>query len=146
MGAPDVLVVEDEPDIADVIAYNLRREGMSPSIASSGEAALAVIRASPPALVLLDLMLPGMGGLDVCRALKRDPATADVPIVMVTARTQESDVVSGLELGADDYVTKPFSPKVLIARVRTALRRTVDLTTHPFGKETLVSLHDIVLD
>ena len=124
MAQPTILVVEDEPDIAEVIAYNLRREGFTALVEGTGEGALAVALRSPPDLVLLDLMLPGVSGLEVCRRLKRDPTTSGIPVVMVTARTQEGDVVAGLELGAEDYITKPFSPRVLMARVRSVLRRT----------------------
>ncbi|MHC5021252.1 MAG: response regulator [Planctomycetota bacterium] len=118
-----IVVIEDEPDILEVLAYNLAREGFEVREAEDGEAGLALVRKHRPALVLLDLMLPGRDGLDVCRELKAAPVTADIPIIMVTAKGEESDVVLGLGLGADDYVTKPFSPKELIARVRAVLRR-----------------------
>jgi len=118
-----VLVVEDEDDILELIRFNLAREGFTVAAASSGEAALKSVARKHPDLVLLDLMLPELDGLEVCRSLKKDPKTASIPIIMVTAKGEESDVVSGLELGADDYVTKPFSMKVLTARVRTLLRR-----------------------
>jgi two-component system phosphate regulon response regulator PhoB len=119
----NILVVEDEPDIAELIEYNLLRNGYSPHLAGSGEEALARVRKAPPHLVILDLMLPGVDGLEVCRRLKEDPRTSDVPVIMVTAKGEESDVVTGLELGADDYIVKPFSPKVLMARVKAVLRR-----------------------
>lgn len=118
-----VLVVEDEEDIAELIRYNLEADKYVVIVAASGEKGLEAARKESPDLVLLDLMLPGMDGLEVCRALKSDRATATIPIVMVTARGEESDVVTGLELGAEDYVTKPFSTKVLLARIRTVLRR-----------------------
>jgi two-component system, OmpR family, alkaline phosphatase synthesis response regulator PhoP len=123
MAQERILVVEDEEDIQELLRYNLVKEGYRVTTADSGEAALAAIRAEPPHLVLLDLMLPGMGGLEVCRALRNNPKTMHLPVVMLTAKSEESDVVIGLELGADDYVTKPFSPKVLVARVRACLRR-----------------------
>jgi len=118
-----VLIVEDEPDIRELVVHHLRREGYQVSAAASGEEALSQIRGAPPDLVLLDLMMPAMDGLEVCRRLRQDPATATLPIVMLTAKGDEIDRVLGLELGADDYVVKPFSPKELLARVRALLRR-----------------------
>jgi len=118
-----ILLVEDERDILELIRYNLEKAGHAVIPATTGEDGLARARQSPPDLVVLDLMLPGMDGLAVCRALKREPATARVPVLMVTARGTESDVVNGLNLGADDYVVKPFSPAVLVARVGALLRR-----------------------
>lgn len=119
----NILVVEDEEDILELIKFNLRQEGYNVAAATSGEDAVKDIARTLPDLVLLDLMLPGLDGLEVCRALKKDGKTAGIPIVMVTAKGKDSDVVAGLELGADDYLAKPFSMKVLIARVRAALRR-----------------------
>ncbi|MBI1373552.1 MAG: response regulator [Phycisphaera sp.] len=118
-----LLVVEDEKDLQDLLNYNLTREGFKVVCTDRGEQGLEIARQHPPDLVVLDLMLPGMDGLDVCRNLKSDPNTAHVPIVMLTAKGEESDVVIGLEMGADDYVTKPFSPRVLIARLKAVLRR-----------------------
>jgi len=118
-----VLVVEDEEDISELIRYNLHREGYNVVTTASGEEGLDAARRSQPDVVLLDLMLPGVDGLEVCRRLKSEPQTATIPVVMVTARGEESDIVAGLELGADDYVTKPFSPRVLVARTRAVLRR-----------------------
>jgi two-component system, OmpR family, alkaline phosphatase synthesis response regulator PhoP len=118
-----VLVVEDERDIQELLQYNLTRNGFAVTCASTGEEGLKAARAKAPDLILLDLMLPGMDGLELCRALKSDPTTASALIVMVTAKGEESDVVTGLELGAEDYIIKPFSPRVLIARVRAVLRR-----------------------
>lgn len=118
-----ILVVEDDEDIQELIVYNLRREGYTVVTADTGEAGLEKARARPPALVLLDLMLPKMDGLEVCRRLKADDKTKQVPIVMVTAKGEEPDVVSGLELGAADYIAKPFRPRELVARVRAVLRR-----------------------
>ncbi len=118
-----VLIVEDEPDLLHLLQYNLAREGYVVATAESGEEGLRLARADPPELVLLDLMLPGMDGLEVCRSLRSRQATRAVPIVMLTARGEEADIVRGLELGADDYVTKPFSPRVLLARLRAVLRR-----------------------
>jgi len=118
-----ILIVEDEKDIAELLAYNLKREGFRTLRASSGEKGLALAASNPPSLVLLDLMLPGVDGREVCRRLKAGEATRSIPIVMLTARSEDTDVVAGLELGADDYITTPFSPRVLVARVRSVLRR-----------------------
>jgi len=118
-----VLVVEDEPDIRDLIVLHLAREGFRCRTASNGVDALREARAALPDLVVLDLMLPGLGGLEVCRRLRAEPATASLPIIMLTAKADEVDRVVGLEMGADDYVVKPFSPKELVARVRAVLRR-----------------------
>lgn len=118
-----ILVVEDEEDLQALVEYNLQREGFHVTCVGTGEGALKAVRQAAPDLILLDLMLPGMDGLEVCRALRNDPALASVPVVMLTAKTEEADIVTGLELGADDYVTKPFNPRVLIARVKAVLRR-----------------------
>jgi phosphate regulon transcriptional regulator PhoB len=118
-----VLIVEDEPDIRDLLAFHLEREGFQVVQARTGAEALRQIRAAPPDLVVLDLMLPELDGLEVCRRLRRDPTTATLPIVMLTARGDEVDRVLGLELGADDYIVKPFSPKEVVARIRAVLRR-----------------------
>jgi two-component system alkaline phosphatase synthesis response regulator PhoP len=118
-----LLVVEDEPDIAELIRFNLEQEGFAVSTAEDGEKGLDAVRKLRPALVILDLMLPGIAGLEVCRRLRNDEATARLPIVILTARAAESDRIVGLEMGADDYVTKPFSPRELVARVRAVLRR-----------------------
>jgi two-component system, OmpR family, alkaline phosphatase synthesis response regulator PhoP len=123
-----VLIVEDEPDIAEGLRYNLEREGLRVVVAGTGEKGLemALDKNNPPALVLLDLMLPGMSGTELCRRLRREPQTRKTPIIMLTARDTESERVAGLDLGADDYVTKPFSVRELVARVRAVLRRTED--------------------
>ena len=118
-----VLIVEDEPDIGDLLAFHLEREGYQVTRSRTGADALRQVRARPPDLILLDLMLPELGGLEVCRRLRQDPRTASVPIVMLTARGEEVDRILGLELGADDYIVKPFSPKEVVARVRAVLRR-----------------------
>jgi len=119
----DVLIVEDEPDIRNLTVHHLTRDGFRCRTAGSGAEALARVRAVAPDLVVLDLMLPEMTGLEVCRRLRADPTTAGVPIIMLTAKTDEVDRIVGLEMGADDYVAKPFSPKELVARVRAVLRR-----------------------
>jgi two-component system alkaline phosphatase synthesis response regulator PhoP len=118
-----VVIVEDDDDIAQLLAHALRKADFAPEVLLSGAAALARVRADPPALLLLDVMLPGLNGLEICRALRADPSTAAVPIIMITARADESQRIEGLELGADDYIIKPFSPNEVIARVRALLRR-----------------------
>ncbi|MDQ5837432.1 MAG: response regulator, partial [Acidobacteriota bacterium] len=120
-----VLIVEDDPDIAEGLKYNLEREGLETRVALTGEQGLqaALDQKNPPALVILDLMLPGMSGTDLCRRLRREPQTRRTPIIMLTARTSEADRVAGLDLGADDYISKPFSVRELMARVRAVLRR-----------------------
>ncbi|PLX83972.1 MAG: DNA-binding response regulator [Desulfuromonas sp.] len=123
MGKEHILVIEDEEDILALIHYNLAREGYSVSSRTSGEEGLSTACSEEPDLVVLDLMLPGIDGHEVCRRLKADQKTAGIPIVMLTAKGEEADVVAGLEQGADDYVTKPFSTKVFLARVQAVLRR-----------------------
>ncbi|MYA06989.1 MAG: response regulator [Holophagales bacterium] len=123
MSATKVVVIEDESDILELIEYNLRREGFEVATATSGRSGLSVIGREKPDIVLLDLLLPGLDGLDVCRRLRAVESTRDLPVIMVTARGEESDVVLGLGVGADDYIHKPFSPRELIARVRAVLRR-----------------------
>jgi len=118
-----VLVVEDEQDIRELVRFNLEQEGFSVAAVEDGERALAALHKQRPALVILDLMLPGMTGLDVCRRIRNDATLVNLPIVMLTAKAGESDRVVGLEMGADDYVTKPFSPRELVARVRAVMRR-----------------------
>ena len=123
MAEARIYVVEDEPDIAEVLTYNLRKEGFDVHLEGRGDTALEAIRRDPPDLVILDLMLPGVDGLEVTRTLKRDAATSRVPIVMLTARGEEVDRIVGLELGADDYISKPFSPREVVLRVKAVLRR-----------------------
>lgn len=118
-----LLIVEDEQDLLELLSYNFDREGYQVYTATSGEEAMQMVPKHPPDLILLDLMLPGIDGLEVCRLLKKREITASIPIIMLTARGEEPDIVRGLEIGADDYVPKPFSPRVLLARVQTALRR-----------------------
>jgi len=118
-----ILVVDDEPDLLELVQYNLIRSGYQATCVESGEAALAFIRSQLPDLMVLDLMLPGIDGLDLCKMVKQEPQTAMLPVVMLTARTEDADVVTGLEIGADDYLTKPFSPRVLLARIKAVLRR-----------------------
>lgn len=120
-----ILIVEDDADIAESLHYNLKREGFRPTIAESGEKALrlALDEKQTPALIILDLMLPGMSGMELCRRLRREPLTEKTPLIMLTARAAEMDKIAGLEVGADDYIVKPFSLKEVIARVRAVLRR-----------------------
>src|SRR5437016_14472002 len=138
----DVLVVEDEPDIRHLIAHHLGREGFRCREAATGAEALRAVRTSMPDLVVLDLMLPEMDGLEVCRRLRGDAGTAAIPIIMLTAKSDEVDRVVGLELGADDYIAKPFSPKELVARVRAVLRRArQDTTTRVYREGEIGRAH-----
>ena len=123
MAREKIVVIEDEADILEVIQYNLKREGYQVLTSRDGEEGLGQVREQAPALVLLDLMLPGLDGIEVCKQLKQNPVTRAIPIIMVTAKGEESDIVLGLGVGADDYVAKPFSPKELVARVKAVLRR-----------------------
>lgn len=123
MNTKTVLVVDDEESILELVELHLRKEGLLVLKATSGEEALTLMRSHPVDLVVLDLMLPGISGLEVCRRMKTYEATTSIPILMLSARSEETDIVVGLEIGADDYVTKPFLPKVLVARVRALLRR-----------------------
>jgi DNA-binding response OmpR family regulator len=118
-----VLVAEDDPDIASLLGHYLQKAGFAPSVVATGRDVLPSVSREPPDLIVLDLMLPGMDGLEVCRRLRRDPDTSAIPIIMLTAKGEESDRIVGLEIGADDYITKPFSPNEVIARVRALLRR-----------------------
>jgi two-component system, OmpR family, alkaline phosphatase synthesis response regulator PhoP len=122
-GMARILVAEDDPDIASLLAHYLQRAGFEPDMVSSGRDVLPRIKKAPPDLLLLDIMLPGLDGLEVCRSVRNDEHTASIPIIMVTAKGEESDRIVGLELGADDYITKPFSPNEVIARIRALLRR-----------------------
>lgn len=126
-----VLVVDDEKDIVDLVRYHLEKEGMECLRAADGPTALRLARTQRPDLLILDLMLPGLGGLEVCRQLRRDPAMARLPVIMLTAKAEEVDRVVGLEVGADDYVVKPFSPRELIARAKAILRRSQEPSGPP---------------
>lgn len=142
MAKEKILVIEDDDDIQELVTYNLVREGYLVTSVTSGENGLESARRMTPQLILLDLMLPGMDGLETCRLLRADHRTAGIPIVMMTAKGEESDVVTGLEVGADDYITKPFSPKVLVARVRNILRRK---TRESSDETTPVKIHELVI-
>lgn len=140
-----ILIVDDEEDILQLMRYNLEKEGYAILSSTSGEDALLSARRERPHLIILDLMLPGVDGIEVCKQLRQEQATAEVPILMVTAKSEETDIILGLEVGADDYITKPFSPKVLIARVRAILRRSRK-TALSEQRDPIVSIHDISID
>lgn len=131
MSKKKIVIVEDEPDILEVLSYNLKREGFEVFSAINGTLGLSLVNKELPDLVLLDLMLPGMDGIEICSTIKNNPATQNTLIIMVTAKGEESDIVLGLGVGADDYVTKPFSPKELVARVKAVLRRGVLVEASP---------------
>ena len=137
-----VLIVEDDRDIAHLIVHYLGNAGHEPEVVGNGADALVVLRRAPAELVVLDRMLPGLDGLEVCRLMRADPALAAIPIIMLTARAEESDRIVGLELGADDYVTKPFSPRELVARVAALLRR----TRRPAGDDRTLRFGSLVVD
>jgi DNA-binding response OmpR family regulator len=134
-----VLIIEDDPDIAESLRYNLERDGLKTRVAETGEQGLglALDAKTPPSLIILDLMLPGMSGTELCRRLRREPQTRRTPIIMLTARTGEADRVAGLDLGADDYITKPFSVRELMARVRAVLRRVDESSVDNYEDESL---------
>jgi len=144
MAHEHVLVVDDESDILELIRYNLQKEGYRVTTVKTGEEGLQLIRELKPDVVVLDLMLPGLDGLSVCNRLKREESTRRIPVLMLTAKAEDTDIVTGLELGADDYVTKPFSPKVLVARLRAVLRRTAE--SDALLKENSITVHGITID
>jgi len=141
-----ILVIEDDPDIRELVSYNLGKEGYTVVGAETGEHGLSVLSTTNPDLIILDIMLPGSDGLEVLRTLKRSSSSERIPVIMTTAKSEDSDIVAGLELGADDYVTKPFSPKVLIARVRAVLRRVAEKSQPRTGKGEPISIGGITLD
>jgi DNA-binding response OmpR family regulator len=160
----NVLIAEDDRDIAELIALYVQRAGWDPHVVGAGDAALAHARSKPVDVAILDVMLPGMSGLEVCRALRSMPATAELPIIIVTARGDEGDRIVGLDLGADDYIPKPFSPNELIARIRALMRRSrrvepgdaplrfgsvsMDLTSHTVldsGREVKLTAKEFLL-
>jgi two-component system phosphate regulon response regulator PhoB len=143
MATQRVLVVDDEEDLLELVRYNLSKEGFQVRCVATGEAALQEAKSYLPDVILLDLMLPAVDGLAVCKTLKSSPLTQHIPIVMLTAKTEEADVVSGLELGADDYVTKPFSPRVLLARIRAVLRRKAKQAAE--DETGAVQVHELVI-
>ena len=139
-----ILVVEDEAPIQELLQFNLERVKYKVKVADSGEEALKQASKFNPDLILLDIMLPGTDGLEVCKTLKASSKTENIPIIMLTALCEEADIVTGLELGADDYITKPFSPRVLLARVKAALRRPNAAATE--NPEELITIHNIIID
>jgi len=142
MAKEHILVVEDEEDILELLRYNLMKEGYRVTGVLTGEEGLRAARSQPPDLMVLDLMLPGIDGLTVCRELKMDARTRDLPIIILTAKGEEADIVAGLELGADDYVTKPFSPRVFLARLRAVLRRRL---VEPPLESDIIELHELTI-
>jgi len=138
-----ILIIEDEEDVIELIRYNLAKEGYQVISAVSGEKGLDIALESQPNLILLDLMLPGLDGLEICRILKKNQKTDNIPIIMVTAKGGEADIVAGLELGADDFIPKPFSPRVLLARIKAVLRR---VSAKPPGDKEVIDLGEIVID
>src|SRR5574344_2641045 len=138
-----ILIVDDEEPIRELIRYNVEKEGYTSVTAPNGTTALNLARSDTPDIIILDLMLPDMSGLDVCRVLKNDRTTAAIPIIMVTAKTEDSDIVTGLELGADDYVTKPFSPRVLLARIQSVLRRKSTVVSADMSND--ITLHHLTI-
>jgi two-component system phosphate regulon response regulator PhoB len=142
MDKPTILVVDDEEDIVELVELNLLREGYKVLGCGTGEKALEIARSKSPSLVILDLMLPGIDGLEACKRLKGDAKTEQIPIIILSAKGEESDIVTGLELGADDYITKPFSGKVLVARVRRVLRKTVTA----IDDKSIIKIHHLTID
>ncbi|NLH15042.1 MAG: response regulator transcription factor [Phycisphaerae bacterium] len=141
-----VLIVEDEDDVVELLRYNLARNGYRVETVTTGPDAISRAGVLQPDLILLDLMLPGMDGLEVCRTLKKENRTERIPIIMVTAKGDEADVVAGLEMGADDYITKPFSPRVLMARVKAVLRRPARTKAPEPGSSPTVRIHQLEID
>jgi len=137
-----ILVVEDEEDILELLRYNLSREGYQVLCSTSGEEALKITKSEAFDLIVLDLMLPGIDGLEVAKTLKNDSKTQNIPIIMLTAKGEEADIVTGLELGADDYITKPFSTRILIARIRTVLRRK---SIKPPDETSIIQIHELII-
>ena len=137
-----ILVIDDEKDLIELVRYNLEREGFIVRSAQDGESGLSAAQKESPDLIIIDLMLPGIDGLDVCRSLRSDSRTARIPVIMLTAKSSESDRILGLELGADDYVTKPFSPRELLARIKAVLRR----TSSPQAASEVIRRGDLTID
>jgi len=142
MGRESILVVEDEEDILELVRHNLTKEGYCVTCAASGEEGLKAAKSKRPDLLVLDLMLPGLDGFEICKTLKADSETQNIPVVILTAKGEETDIVTGLELGADDYIVKPFSPKVLIARLRAVLRRR---SREVQNTGSSIQIHDIII-
>jgi len=143
MSAINITIIEDEEDIQHLLTYNLEKEGYHVTGFESGEDGLASLLAEPPDLVLLDLMLPGIDGMEVCRRFKQNAGTRDIPVIIISAKGEESDIIAGLELGADDYLSKPFSPKILLARIRAVLRRKAEPLP---DNSTAIQVDEMMLD
>lgn len=144
-----IYIVEDDPNISEILEANLKREGYQVRSIDDGEEALNQITKSPPDLIILDLNLPSLSGIEICKYLRSNPATEDIPVIMLTARTEEIDKIIGFEVGADDYVTKPFSPRELIARVKVQLKHSKKLAFHEFKQDNLrvnFSTHEVFLN
>ena len=138
----NILIVDDDEDVLELLRFSLEKNGYKIDAAISGEEAITKARGKLPDLIILDLMLPGIDGLEVCKKLKGDSKTVNIPVIMLTAKSEESDIVTGLELGAQDYITKPFSPKVLVARVRRILQRTIARNL----EKAPVKIHELTID
>jgi len=148
MARETILVVEDDENIQQLVGYNLAKAGFHVIYADNGEQALSVIKRERPELIVLDLMLPGLSGFEICKLVRKDPKTKSLPIVMLTAKSEENDMAAGLDLGADDYITKPFSPKILISRIKAALRRKEGLSEegNENKKNGPLTIHGITID
>ena len=146
MAKDKILVIDDEKDILDLVEYNLKQNGYKVHCIATGEEVMEATANFKPDLILLDLMLPGVDGFDVCKDLKSQPDTREIPVIMLTAKSEDIDVVTGLELGADDYITKPFSPRVLIARVRAILRKRKKTTDVEKASNKIIQAYDIQID
>ena len=148
MARETILVVEDDENIQQLVGYNLAKAGFHVLYADNGEQALSVIKREKPELIVLDLMLPGLSGFEICKLVRKDPKTKNLPIVMLTAKSEENDMAAGLDLGADDYITKPFSPKILVSRIKAALRRKEGLAEEGTEnkKNAPLIIHGITID
>ncbi|MDD3816171.1 MAG: response regulator [Desulfocapsaceae bacterium] len=148
MARETILIVEDDENIQQLVGYNLAKAGFNVLYADNGEQALASVKRELPDLMVLDIMLPSLNGFEVCKILRKDPQTRTLPIIMLTAKGEENDVTAGLDLGADDYITKPFSPKILVSRIKSILRRREELSGEDGreAKDGLLKVHDIVID
>jgi two-component system, OmpR family, alkaline phosphatase synthesis response regulator PhoP len=148
MARETILIVEDDENIQQLVGYNLAKAGFSVLYAENGEQALISVKRDTPDLMVLDIMLPSLNGFEVCKILRKDPQTKTLPIIMLTAKGEENDVTAGLDLGADDYITKPFSPKILVSRIKAALRRRDEMFAEDGvgAKDAMVKIHDIAID
>ncbi len=142
----EILIVDDEPDLVELVSYNLKKENFSVDTAYDGDEALRKLFSKRYSLIILDIMLPGIDGLELCKILRSNPSTNDIPVIMLTAKSLEEDKIKGLNTGADDYVTKPFSPRELIARVKALLRRTGQSLKTDFMERSVLKIRDLVID